>query len=154
MKLLCPMFNLVIERLEKYFGMKVAATRFNWYKNNSEWKPFHHDSAGLKPGIARVQNITVGVSFGATRDAAFEWWPQDSDGGSSSKSAKHDCTSAGGSSGGHRCVVSMPQPDGCCYVFGRDANIIWKHGILPAEEMKDEGRISIIAWGWIEQVEI
>ena len=32
-----------------------------------------------------------------------------------------------------------------------DVNIEWKHGILQMkpENMVDEGRISIIAWGWV-----
>ena len=82
------------------------------YRDTSEWKPFHHDAAAMKPDKvsttkihfnknldhfpihqirlyiynhfrntylkainefqARTQNMTVGVSFGAERDAAFE----------------------------------------------------------------------------------
>lgn len=45
--------------------------RFNWYKDSSDWKPFHHDSAAFNPERARNQNITVGVSFGASRELAF-----------------------------------------------------------------------------------
>jgi len=33
-----PTFNKVIDR-------KSVGTRFNWYKDSSDWKPFHHDSA-------------------------------------------------------------------------------------------------------------
>ena len=81
------------------------ATRFNWYRNTSEWKPFHHDAAAMKPDKARTQNFTVAVSFGCERDAAFE----------------HAET---------KTVVAMPQPNGTIYTFGRDVNIIWRHGIL------------------------
>ena len=39
------------------------------------------------------------------------------------------------------------------YAFGRDTNIEWKHGIvaLTPENMQSQGRISIIAWGWVDQ---
>ena len=63
-------------------------------------------------------------------------------------------------------VVSMPQPNGSCYAFGRDVNMEWKHGVLPVrpearKQLEDAtghdesgqavGRISIIAWGWVDQ---
>ena len=52
------------------------------------------------------------------------------------------------------------------YTFGRDVNLLWKHGILAEKPPSisstsgsevgssinvEEGRISIIAWGWIDQ---
>ena len=39
------------------------------------------------------------------------------------------------------------------YAFGRDTNIEWKHGIvaLTPENMQSQGRISIIAWGCVDQ---
>ena len=50
----------------------------------------------------------------------------------------------------------MPQPNGSVYTFGRDVNILWRHGIpqLPSERQTKEGRISIIAWGWIDMEEV
>ena len=39
-----------------------------------------------------------------------------------------------------RTVVAMPQPDGMVYCFARDANILWRHGILQDKEVKKEGR--------------
>lgn len=40
-------FNEVIDRLCEYFHIRKESigTRFNWYKDSSDWKPFHHDSA-------------------------------------------------------------------------------------------------------------
>jgi hypothetical protein len=40
------------------------------------------------------------------------------------------------------------------FSFGRDANIVWKHGInaLPSEEQDGKGRISIILWGKVKNV--
>lgn len=127
----CPTFNLVLEKLQKYFKMDIKATRLNLYSDSSEWKPFHHDAAAVKPDKAKTQNLTVAVSFGAERDAAFE----------------HAKT---------KTVISLPQPNGSIYTFGKDVNIMWKHGILqvPPEKENNKGRISIIAWGWHEQPEM
>ena len=61
-----------MDKLADYFDMNVQATRLNWYRDTNEWKPFHHDAAAVKPDKARTQNMTVAVSFGAERDAAFE----------------------------------------------------------------------------------
>jgi hypothetical protein len=120
----CPTFGLIIDRIRKWFDMDVQATRFNWYVDTSQWKPFHHDAAAVKPEKAELQNFTVAVSFGATRDAAFE----------------HAQT---------KTVISIPQPDGCIYAFSKDTNIIWRHGILQEKEPRKEGRISVICWGYI-----
>eukprot|EP00933_Yihiella_yeosuensis_P001373 TRINITY_DN10223_c0_g1_i2.p2 TRINITY_DN10223_c0_g1~~TRINITY_DN10223_c0_g1_i2.p2 ORF type:complete len:100 (+),score=11.30 TRINITY_DN10223_c0_g1_i2:224-523(+) len=39
------------------------------------------------------------------------------------------------------------------FYFGRDANIVWQHGInaLPESQQDGKGRISIILWGWCSQ---
>lgn len=123
----CPTFELVLDRVKTFFQMEIRATRFNWYKDTSQWKPFHFDAAAMKPEKAALQNFTVGVSFGATRDAAFE----------------HAST---------KTVLSLPQADGCIYAFAKDTNILWRHGILQDNPVRNEGRISIIAWGWVDQM--
>ena len=68
----CPTFTSVVTKMAEYFDMDVQATRFNWYRDSSEWKPFHHDAAAIKEKFARTQNFTLAASFGAERDAAFE----------------------------------------------------------------------------------
>ena len=68
--------------------------------------------------------------------------------------------------------MSVPCPNGSIYAFARDINVIWRHGILQVpylcyavrallkimkvapEEKVEQGRISIIAWGWAEQQEV
>jgi len=127
----CPTFSWVVEKMASYFDMDVKATRLNWYRDSTEWKPFHHDAAAMKEKFARTQNFTLAVSFGAERDVAFE----------------HAQT---------KTIISMPQPNGSVYTFGRDVNIIWRHGIpqLAPEFQSDDGRISIIAWGWIDMDEV
>jgi len=131
----CPTFNYVIERVAQYFNMDVKATRFNWMQNLQDHKFFHYDGAALKPEIAKKQNATIGVSFGHTRDIAFQV-------------ASHpDC----------RKVVSIPLPNGYTYLFNKDVNIDWRHGVLPIETSQDykskpsDGRISVVAWGYIPQ---
>lgn len=123
----CPTFNMVINKLKETFNMDVKATRFNWYKDTGDWKPYHHDAAAIDPKKAKIQNFTIGVSFGKERDASFQ----------------HAKT---------RTVVSIPQPNGQVYGFGKSVNINWRHGIprIPDKEKEDKGRISIIAWGFVK----
>ena len=127
-----PTFTAVVDRIAEYFRMDVKATRFNWYRDQEEWKPYHHDAAAVKPDKAKTQNCTVAVSFGATRDAAFEH-------------AKTGTT------------MFFPQANGSAYTFGHDVNVEWRHGIPQVpEELRgkpggDAPRISIIAWGWVDQ---
>jgi len=78
----------------------------------------------VDPKKAATQNLTVGVSFGATRDISFE----------------HATT---------KTKVNISLPNGLTYAFGSQVNIDWRHGI-PQEPTKEAGRISIIAWGWVD----
>uniref|UniRef100_A0A7S4EN47 Fe2OG dioxygenase domain-containing protein n=2 Tax=Pseudo-nitzschia australis TaxID=44445 RepID=A0A7S4EN47_9STRA len=125
-------FQEIIDKLCDYFQIqkKGVGTRFNWYKDSSDWKPFHHDSAAFNPSRAKTQNITVGVSFGDFRELAF---------------LRADDTSD--------CRLYFPQPNNGVFSFGRDVNIRWKHGInsLSNEEQVahgiNKGRVSIILWG-------
>jgi hypothetical protein len=123
----CPTFNFVVNKIKTFFDMDVQATRMNVYKDTSQWKPFHHDSAYVNPEKAKVQNFTVAVSFGCTRDVAFE----------------HATT---------KTVVSLPQADGMVYCFANDTNAIWRHGILQDIPTREEGRVSIICWGKIDNL--
>jgi len=125
----CETFNFVVDRLSKYFNMRVEASRLNWYKDSSEWKPFHHDSAYINPDKAKVQNFTVAVSFGSNREAALE----------------HSITYT---------RVKLPITSGSVYCFSNDTNSIWRHGILQNKEEceRNGSRISIILWGWVEMM--
>lgn len=68
----CPTFNMIIDKIKKYFNMDVKATRLNYFKDSTQWKPYHRDAAAVDERKAKTQNFTVGVSFGATRDASFQ----------------------------------------------------------------------------------
>jgi len=120
-------YHKVLDKMCEYFSIAEGnrGTRFNWYRDGSDWKPFHHDSAAFNPMRAKNQNCTVGISFGTSRELAF----------------RHAKTEE---------LVYFPQTNGMLFYFGRDANIRWQHGInaLPATEQDGKGRISIILWGW------
>jgi len=122
-----PTFGLIIKRLEAFFRMRIEATRLNIYQNTADFKPFHHDSAAKKEEKANRQNFTVALSLGVTRDAAFE----------------HAKT---------KTTISLPIADGEIYAFANDTNVIWRHGVLQSLPVKEEGRISIIAWGWMDGI--
>jgi hypothetical protein len=119
----CPTFNMIIERVKLYFNMDVKATRFNWYKDTSQWKPFHFDQSFYDDN--HPQNFTVAISFGITREASFERDTKD------------------------KTKISIPISDGQCYAFCKKTNNLWRHGILQEPVIKQEGRISIICWSAI-----
>lgn len=153
-----PTFMKVVDKIRTYFNMDIQATRFNWYRDSSDWKPYHHDAAAMKAHMATKQNVTIAASFGAERDVSFmvrfnalltalatAIW-QTAPRSSQTYVAQHAKT---------KVTTDMPQPNGCAYAFGRDLNLDWQHGILqlPLEEQTQEGaRISIIAWGWVDQL--
>lgn len=67
----CANGRAVVEKIRTYFDMDIQATRFNWYRDSSDWKPYHHDAAAMKAHMATKQNITIAASFGAERDVSF-----------------------------------------------------------------------------------
>lgn len=126
-----PAFKDVVRRMCAYLSVEEdsGSTRFNWYRDSQDWKPFHHDSAAFNEERARQQNCTVGISLGATRELAF----------------RHARSGE---------LVYFPQSNGTLFYFGRDVNIRWQHGInaLRPEEQDGGGRISIICFGWCSAV--
>lgn len=125
-----PTFNMVINRIKTFFNMDIKATRLNLYEDTSQWKPFHFDAAAIKPDKADKQNFTIGISFGRCRSAAFERDTPD------------------------KTVISIPIDDGHGYAFCKQTNVLWRHGILQEFPTVNEGRISIIAWGWIDNMQV
>jgi len=123
----CPTFNMIINELAKYFNMDVKATRLNWFENSDDWKPYHRDAAAVDERKAKTQNFTVGVSFGATRDASFQHFKT-------------------------KTTVDVPLENGTIYCFAKTVNEEWMHGIpqIHPDKYSDEGRISIIAWGYVD----
>jgi hypothetical protein len=127
-----PTFNFILERLQFYFNVDIKATRFNWYQDTNQWKPFHFDAAAFDPQKRKNQNITIALSFGCTRSTALEF---------GEKNKNNTQT-----------TISIPISDGEIYAFTNTTNDIWRHGILQEKEFKNEGRISIIIWGWTDFV--
>ena len=87
----------------------------------------HEDLSVYFLGKANTQNFTLGVSFGATREVAFQYAGE-----------RKDKTSP---------VISFDLKDNEVYAFTKNVNLFWKHGIRQ-NVSNNEGRISIIIWGW------
>jgi len=126
-KKLCPKFMEIINIIKEYFDIDVKATRFNWYENSNNFKPYHFDAAAFDEEKAKFQNITIGISFGAKRDIEFE----------------HAVS---------KNTVSFPLANGMVYGFSKQVNIDWRHGIpqIHPDNFIEQGRISIIIWGYRE----
>jgi hypothetical protein len=104
-----PTFNNIIAKIQEFFNMEVKATRFNLYPSNADWKPYHRDAAAIDPKKAKTQNITVAATFGVTRTASFQ----------------HFTT---------KTRVDFPLEDSSIYVFNKQVNVDWMHGITPIKE--------------------
>ena len=124
----CPTFISIIDSMKKYFNVDVKATRINLYKDNKDWKPYHRDAAAIDERKAKTQNITIGITFGKTRTASFQ----------------HMKT---------KTRIDFPLTNGSIYIFNKQVNIDWMHGITQELEMSNEGRISIILWGYCNNME-
>lgn len=122
----CPTFNMVLTRIKNYFNINIKSSRFNLFTDTHQWKALHFDASAVKPHIAKIQNFTLAVSFGAAREIILE----------------RDTS--------HKTKVAIPIDDGVVYGFTHEINCSWRHGVLQDIEKKDEGRISIIAWGWMD----
>ena len=126
-------FNQVISQLCSYFAMTPNATRLNYYADGIDWKPYHHDAAALKSDKAKTQNITVGATFGITREISFE---------SANKNKSE------------RQRINFTLHNNYVYAFGNKINTDFRHGIPQLSEKhmeklgKEQGRISIIIWGY------
>lgn len=127
-------FEFIIKELCKHFCMTPGATRVNYYSNEEDWKPYHHDAAALKPEKAKTQNITVGLSLGTTREISFE--------------STHNNTN-------ERVTINFPLHNCTVYSFGNKVNCDFKHGIPQLntdtndiQKFPYEGRISVIIWGY------
>jgi len=121
-------FQNIINTLVIYFQLNSFTSRLNYYQNSSEWKPYHHDAAAIKPDKAKTQNITIGVSFGLEREISFQ---------SATQNNKDE-----------RVTINFPLKDSYIYAFGNKVNIDFRHGIPQLKDKNNKGRISIILWGY------
>lgn len=117
-------FNRIVAALAHYFDFDVFATRLNFYRDNSAFKPFHHDShAYLNTSDVKVkEDFTCGVSLGAARELVF----------------KHVASGQ---------QFAFPQGNGDCFSFDSAVNQKFQHGVPHAKDRVVGPRFSIIAWG-------
>ena len=87
-----------------YFDVDVFASRLNFYRDGSDWKPFHHDSHAFDHRTGIKEDFTMGASFGDSRALAFLHEPSGSQ-------------------------FAFPQNNGDCFAFTSEANRRFKHGV-------------------------
>lgn len=114
-------FNAIVELLDHYFDVEVYATRLNYYRDGSTWKPFHHDSHAYG-GRALREDFTVGISLGQARELQFLHEPSGR-------------------------IFSFPQDNGDCFAFTNEVNTKFKHGVPKSADASCKDRFSIIVWG-------
>ena len=115
-------FKKIVKELSEYFDVEVYATRLNFYRDGTDWKPFHHDSHAYG-GREQREDFTMGSSFGAERELAF----------------LHEQSGS---------QFSFPQNNGDVFAFTTEVNKRFKHGVPKLVKGGHNGpRFSIIAWG-------
>lgn len=113
-------FQQIVEMMCEYFDTEMFACRLNYYGNGSHWKPFHHDSHAYGAKGQR-EDITIGVSLGATRALTFLHEPS-------------------------KKQFNFPQANGDVFAFTSEVNSRFMHGV-PRGTADCGERFSIIVWG-------
>ena len=114
-------FQSVVDAMAAHFDVDVYATRLNFYRDGTDWKPFHHDSHAFG-GREKREDFTMGASFGGERELEFLHEP----------------------SGG---TFTFPQKNGDVFAFTTEVNKRFKHGVPKLTRGIGGPRFSIIAWG-------
>lgn len=118
---LSPTFNKIIDMLSDYFELDVYATRLNYYRDGSQWKPQHHDSHAYGDRAER-EDFTAGITLGSSRSLLFVHVES-------------------------RQEFTFPQNNGDCFAFSSEVNQSFTHGVPRATKIYVGDRFSIIAWG-------
>jgi len=118
-----PTFCQLLARLDAYFDVEILATRLNFYRDGTDWKPFHHDSHAYGSN-GKKEDFTMGASFGSMRELAF----------------RHEASGQ---------VFTFPQANGDIFAFDSDVNRTFTHGVpkMKGGAEKAGPRLSLIAWG-------
>ena len=114
-------FHRVVNEMSAHFDVEVYATRLKFYRDGSDWKPFHHDSHAYG-GREQREDFTMGASFGGERELAFLHEPSGQQ-------------------------FSFPQNNGDVFAFTTEVNKRFKHGVPKLTRGVGGPRFSIIAWG-------
>jgi hypothetical protein len=103
-----PTFKFIIERMKRYFGLRVEATRLNFF-TGEQFKHWHHDRASFHKKTAEKQNFTICLNLGAKRTVGFR-------------------------REGTRTIITTPVDDGHIYCFSNQINIDWEHAVLKSAD--------------------
>ena len=114
-------FARIVHAMSEYFDVEVYATRLNFYRDGTDWKPFHHDSHAFG-GREKREDFTMGASFGGERELTFLHEPSGTQ-------------------------FSFPQRNGDVFAFTTQVNKRFKHGVPKLTRGIGGPRFSIIAWG-------
>lgn len=120
-----PAFQAAVARLEAAFGIRASASRINLYRSSRDYKPLHFDRGRDNNGTPQM---TVGASFGATRDLTFV----------------HARTGV---------TATFPQNNGDVFAFTPELNKVFSHGVprlsmgASTEPDDETPRLSLIIWG-------
>ena len=114
-------FKRVTDAMAAHFDVEIYATRLNFYRDGTDWKPFHHDSHAYG-GREKREDFTMGASFGSERELTFLHEPSGQQ-------------------------FSFPQRNGDVFAFTTEVNKRFKHGVPKLTRGAGGPRFSIIAWG-------
>ena len=96
-------FKRVTDAMAAHFDVEIYATRLNFYRDGTDWKPFHHDSHAYG-GREKREDFTMGASFGSERELTFLHEPSGQQ-------------------------FSFPQRNGDVFAFTTEVNKRFKHGV-------------------------
>lgn len=120
-----PALKATVAMLEKAFGIEASASRLNLYRTSDDYKPLHCDRGRDEDGVPQ---ITVGASFGATRELTMV----------------HIKSGV---------AMTFPQKNGDVFAFTPELNSLFTHGVpkigygSPSEFEGSGERLSLILWG-------
>jgi len=115
-------FVRVAEALCAHFECSLVVCSLNHYKDGEDFAKFHFDKYKYHKGHSNKPDLTIGASFGATRDLVFE-----------------PCAD-------RSCKIPITQRNGDVFAFSDKINDRFRHSI-PKKANFEEERISVIVWG-------
>ena len=118
-----PTFKLLLHELSTYFDVDVVHCGLNYYKDGTDYTPYHHDHYWI-PKYNNGEEITIGASFGYTRTL----------------SVKHDNTET---------KFDLEQNNGDIFAFNSTINSKFTHGVPKIKDDKNivGERFSLIIMG-------
>ncbi len=120
----CQLFQLPVPSTPKELKLKISLSVSITFAYNMEEKTLSFSDTDENPPLVC---FATGVSFGATRELAF--------------------LRASSLENGDKVKIYFPQTNNGVFSFGRDVNILFKHGInaLPEEEQDGKGYVGFFS---------